>query len=288
MQVMFPDTIDSLVRRLDEIAARSPHLARIARLYAAILPLVGEAEPRAASIFLPPDVAREKLERGQYLLQDLDVELDVPAVAGLLLRLATAAEKAGEKVDAAKLHAWLEKHEEDVGMVLQDVLEGRGRRLANEADRLGMDAGLCRALVHNALKPDLRAWSRQLVPLAADVTWDRGSCFVCGSEPVLAELQGNNQNKHLRCSVCGADWRVLRLSCHHCGNEDHRSLRTLIQDDDPRKPRIESCDQCMTYLKVIPAFSPTPVDLLPVEDLATLHLDAIAREQGYRRAGDAA
>ena len=279
---------DLLSRRLNEIAERSPGVARTSRLYAEILPLLNEAEPDAVPVFLSPDVAREKLERGQYLLQDLDVEIDVPSVAGLLLRLAAAAEIAGENVAASKVRIWLDERQDDFGAVLQEVLEGQGQLLAQEAERMGMDAGLFRVLAHNALKPHLRAWGRLLVPPAEDVTWNRGTCFVCGSVPVFAELQGNNQDKHLRCGDCGADWRVPRLSCPLCGNEDHRSLRTFFQDDDPRKARIESCERCMTYLKVIPAFFPTPVDMLPVEDLATMHLDAIARELGYRRTGDAA
>jgi hypothetical protein len=37
------------------------------------------------------------------------------------------------------------------------------------------------------------------------------------------------------------------------------------------------------YLKVIAAFTPTPPEMLPVEDLATLHLDYIAQKPSYGR-----
>jgi hypothetical protein len=37
------------------------------------------------------------------------------------------------------------------------------------------------------------------------------------------------------------------------------------------------------YLKVIAAFTPTPPEMLPVEDFATLHLDYIAQKRDYRR-----
>ena len=46
---------------------------------------------------------------------------------------------------------------------------------------------------------------------------------------------------------------------------------------------MEACDRCRRYVKVIAAAAPTPADLLAVEDLATLHLDVIARERGYAR-----
>jgi FdhE protein len=283
MPVMFPDTADPLVRRLDEIADRSPHLARTARLYAAILPLLRDAEPGVVAVSLSPDAAKEKLERGQCLLQDLELELDVRAIAELLLRLAAAAGKAGENVDAAKLRAWFEEHDDELGAVLQDVLEGKGLLLATVAQRLDMDVELCRALVQNALKPDLCAWGRQLAPLSAGGSWKRGTCFVCGAHPVFGELQGNGQALHLRCGLCGADWEYSRLACVHCGNEDHRSREYLFPEGDHNMAHAEACTRCMTYLKVIPAFAPSPIDLLPVEDLATVHLDAAAQERGYRR-----
>jgi formate dehydrogenase maturation protein FdhE len=46
---------------------------------------------------------------------------------------------------------------------------------------------------------------------------------------------------------------------------------------------VEVCNQCRGYLKVIVSFTPTPPQLLPVEDLATLHLDYIAEKHGYAR-----
>jgi FdhE protein len=277
------DLQDLLVRRLTQIAGQSPHLVQATRLYAAILPLVREAEPGAVPVFLSPDAAREKLERGQYLLQDLEMEIDVPAVAGLLLRLAAAAEMAGENVAASKVRIWLDERQDDFGAVLQEVLEGKGQLLAQEAERMGMDAGLCRALAQNALKPYLRAWGRRVTPPSAGSFWKRGTCYVCGALPVFGELQGNGQALHLRCGLCGADWEHSRLACVHCGNDDHRSREYLFPEGRHDLAHVEACARCRTYLKIIPAFAPNPVDMLSVEDLATVHLDAAARERGYRR-----
>jgi FdhE protein len=47
--------------------------------------------------------------------------------------------------------------------------------------------------------------------------------------------------------------------------------------------RVEVCDSCSGYLKVIATFDPTPPEMLAVADLATLHLDYIAQERGYVR-----
>jgi formate dehydrogenase maturation protein FdhE len=47
--------------------------------------------------------------------------------------------------------------------------------------------------------------------------------------------------------------------------------------------RVEVCDACKGYVKVIASFSPMPVEMITIEDLATVHLDALAQGQGYVR-----
>lgn len=276
------DTKDDLLpRRLNEIAGQSPPLAQIARLYGAVLPLLREEETRVLQVSLSQDRAREKLQNGRHLLHDLDVELDIPAISGLLVRLAAAAEQAGENVDADRLRAWIRDHEENFVDVMQDILVAGGRLPEDAAEHLGMDAAVFRTLAQSALKPTLRAWRMQLAPLVTGIPWNKGTCFVCGSLPVFGELQGNVQALHLRCGSCGADWEHPRLACVFCGNDDHRTRTSLFRAGEHRNAHVEACDRCKRYLKIIPAFSPTPVDMLPVEDLATLDLDHIAVEHGY-------
>jgi formate dehydrogenase accessory protein FdhE len=281
------DSNEILRERLKAIADSFPDMAQTAQLYGAILPILRDEEIPVLPTGLSQDEVRARLEQGLPYLEGLELEVDLRQAAGLLVRLAGAAEKAGARVSAAKVGALLDE-ERDVGgsAAFQAILTHDDELLGNRLEQMGLDRDLCGFLARTALKPLLRAWCRLIAPLAADVKWDRGTCFVCGSAPLLAELQGNDQERHLRCGLCGADWRIARLSCPHCGTEDHRSLKVFFQND-PAGPRIEACDQCMTYVKVIPAFSPTPADLMPVEDLATIRLDAFAQERGYRRAAAA-
>ncbi len=281
------DTIDDdgpLRERLREVAEKSPEVAPTVRLYGAILPVLRAEAPPVLPAGPSANEVRMRLEQGIPLLEGRDLEIDVQQVTDLVLRLADAAEKIGARVSAASVRRWIDQTcGGDAGAAFQAILacETRPRR---ELERMGVDSDVVGLIAETAMKPLLRAWRSQLAPLAAAVRWGKGRCFVCGSEPFFAELQGNDQEKHLRCGLCGADWRVNRLSCPHCGNEDHRSLRVFLQENDPARPRIEACDRCMTYVKVLLAFAPTPVDLLPVEDLATVRLDAEAHERGYRRA----
>ena len=69
----------------------------------------------------------------------------------------------------------------------------------------------------------------------------------------------------------------------YCGNEDHKTQRYMHAESRRERMHVEGCDACKGYLKVIAAFTPTPPEMLPAEDLATLHLDFIAKEHGYMR-----
>jgi FdhE protein len=240
------------------------------------------------------------MQSGAFLLSDLCLDLDVEAARELMIRFAAAFEAAGRKdawhrlrlpwsqasdePDAARsVRTALEENRLSINALLPEIASGqRGPNIA-AAQSLGLDPDFVWTLAQNALKPALRAWCRQLTPLVEGISWNKGTCFVCGAAATLAELQENNQLKHLRCGSCGADWVFRRLRCACCGNEDHETLKTLYAEKDLEKMRVEACNKCRGYLKVISAFIPMPPEMLVIEDLATLQLDYIAKEHGYTR-----
>jgi len=285
---------DPIIRSLKTLAQDSPHLKDAAKLYEAILPLLRDADIRVGHVALTPEQARSKMEKGLPLLHDLDLELDMQSVRGLMLQLVRAIGKFGKGEQegngktlrasaASRIRGALEEDRLDISEILTAVAAGKRDMVTSATQGIGLDSGLVRMLARNALKPAFRAWRRQLTPLAEKISWDKGSCFICGADAILAELHGNTQVKHLRCGQCGADWPFPRLQCMYCGNEDHTSLGYLYSENQAEKFRVEVCEKCKGYLKVIAAFSPTPPEILSVEDLATLHLDYIAQERGYTR-----
>ncbi len=292
---------DPIVQRLNALAQESPDLKEAAQVYEAILPLLRDADLHVAPVSITPEQAREKMTRGLVLLHDLDLGLDLQAVRELMLQLARAVETKGRKNQPYKLRLpWaqalyesdagarrirmaLEENRLDIGALLVYIASGESGPFTSAAQSLQLDPSLMWTLAQNALKPALRSWCRQLTPLAEGIPWHKGYCFVCGAVAMLGELQEDDQAKHLRCGQCGADWSFRRLQCMYCGNEDHRTQQYFYAESQGEKTRIEMCDKCHGYLKVIAAFTPTPPEMLTVEDLATLHLDYIAQERGYKR-----
>ena len=185
----------------------------------------------------------------------------------------------------------------DVGSLLEHSLNGDGAAIARAATAGDYDPTAFAQLLELALQPVLWEAAARCAALTDVDRWDRGYCPVCGSWPALAELVGAEKRRVLRCGRCGTWWSWLVLLCPYCGNDDHRSLGTLIPEDvrlTPASPasgesrskeRIDVCERCHGYVKSIATFHSVPTSRVAAEDAATVHLDVGARERGYTRPG---
>lgn len=312
---------EAVLKRLDTLAERAPDLAEPIAFYRAALPLLREAQAQVTQFTLDPETVQRKTAFGLSLLVGEDLPLDPNTTRDLFLRLCRVAEAVGApaghkssglsplfsrgKPDPLKLieqaldgdgdgaalrsaaarqiRRAVERDELDLVAVWEALASGDWRRIELIAAGLKLDPELLRLLAQNSLKPALRVWAQGLKSTGDLDHWRGGQCPMCGSPPLLAEIQGKEGARRLRCGMCGADWGYPRLQCAFCGNKDHKSLGYISVEGEEEKYRLQTCDACRGYLKVVVTYDPTPVDLLPVEDLATLHLDLIASEREYVR-----
>ena len=114
-----------------------------------------------------------------------------------------------------------------------------------------------------------------------------GRCLVCGAAPavgVIQHLRANPESRSLQCAVCGNSWRLPRLACARCGEDDTTRLPMHGLEAFPWV-RVDACVTCGHYMKTVDMR--LHADAVPlVDDLATLELDAWAREQGLTRVHD--
>jgi FdhE protein len=178
----------------------------------------------------------------------------------------------------------------DAQRLFSEAFVQHGRHVMQIGLHAGVDADLLTTLAHWAVRPLLAAYAERLIEIVDNVNdgtlagaaWQRGYCPICGAWPLLGELRGLELAEFLRCSGCAVAWRWQRLACPYCGNDDYRTLQTLQLEGEQRF-RINVCEQCKGYLKVGNAFDPLPAALLPLDDTASMHLDVVAIERGYRR-----
>jgi hypothetical protein len=307
---MKSETADPLVGRLREIAGDTPELRVTARLYEAILPICRDARMESFEFLADAAGMQQALESGAPILTAGEFEVELQETEKLMLDLLVSIEamefagrggrrwrfwdtgqepwSAGElaaldklRGSAACLRIRCQTGQLDLGSLLALAADGDRAGFEQVLDAPDQEADLLWTLSHHAIKPLLRE-VRKKAPQQQEAGWQKGNCYVCGAEATLGELQDNAQQKHLRCAQCGADWHHPRLQCFHCGNEDHRKLKYLYAEGKEHR-RIEVCDECHSYLKVITAFTPTAPELVAVEDLATLDLDFLAQVHGYRK-----
>lgn len=105
-----------------------------------------------------------------------------------------------------------------------------------------------------------------------------GTCPYCGSPPGLALLCGEDGHRELACSLCGWKRAFPRMKCPFCGKA---GILETVRDADAASRWIEGCERCGGYLKTVDART-GPVWPL-VESVATLYLDLIAENEGFRR-----
>ncbi|MEK7442862.1 MAG: formate dehydrogenase accessory protein FdhE, partial [Chloroflexota bacterium] len=301
------------MRRLNAVAEQNLELVEAISFYRETLPLLREAQKNVESFTLNDETIQNKINSGVPLLIGEDLPLNVEATRELFLKLCVVVEKVGAsaddqkkkgfslfsrgKPDAAKMmdqvstgndgatrsaaaqqirHA-VEKDQLDLVQVWGALASGTWSNLQSLISDLQLDPDLLRVLAQYSLRPSFRAWAEGL---HADFDkWQRGLCPMCGNAPSFAEIQGKEGARRLRCSMCGADWAYPRLQCVFCANDNFKSLGYIVVEGEEEKYNLQTCDECHGYIKTIATFDPTPVDLILIEDLATLHLDVSANEK---------
>lgn len=105
-------------------------------------------------------------------------------------------------------------------------------------------------------------------------------CPICGSHPVASVIvdQPRAGLRYLHCSLCESEWHYIRAHCTCCGQDKGTTLWSF--DDTKAQVRIESCDECHGYTKML-FIEKSPSMDVAADDLATLMLDSELNAKGF-------
>ena len=166
-------------------------------------------------------------------------------------------------------------------LVLKSVLEDSSP-LKELAEKSGVSYDTIIFISIQSLTPFIEKYAQRLREYIDSNVWLKGSCPVCGGEPLMGRLEEENGKRHLQCYLCRTNWEFARLECPLCDNNDQKKLRYFF-DEDNKHQRVELCDQCKGYLKVLDTREVGDRFSLVVENLATLPLDVVAKREGFTR-----
>jgi len=152
---------------------------------------------------------------------------------------------------------------------------------AVESARYGVEPDLVRLIL---MTPFLPVYKKLLgmVPRSDAVRQVR-SCGICGSRFSLGVYQGGF--RFLVCSLCGSRSAVDYFFCPNCANTDPQRLEFIRVHEEPAL-ELDICARCGAYIKAVHedlmgAIVEDPILL----DLATMDLDALAKEKLEKAAG---
>jgi len=243
-------------------------------------------------------IISQKLQGGLPLVDLAEGEFDLTGPRKYFLSLLAIAEKRapGETQDL------VEKLEEEPLLfedMIRDISEGVVVEEESDAEDREVEAveaseeleaavaddeeetfDLVELFLEESLRPDLEKVVEKYGDLVAKTGWSEGYCPICGREPKIGELREEEGRRYLFCNQCGYEWSFVRIKCPFCGNEEQQSLAFFTVEGDERY-RVDVCNECKRYIKIIDFRETKQEANLDVEDIATLHLDMLAYEEGY-------
>lgn len=112
-----------------------------------------------------------------------------------------------------------------------------------------------------------------------------GICPSCGGAPsstMIVGWTGADGTRFCSCSLCGTFWNYIRVQCTLCGSNKKMQYQEVEGYEGQIKAEI--CEDCRGYVKML--YQQKNRDLDPVaDDVATLGLDILVQELGFRRGG---
>ncbi len=263
-------------------------LSAIRPAYTSILSFYGPvfiAQAKSAQQTCPPAIQVDealvamKYEEGFAMIEPAAFGVDTAAAESLLTQIAGLAAASGEKLSRAgeSLNRAM-----DEGVAAADLFAAalaQRDRLDDLAGQMEVASDMLSLLLYLAMKPSIEAGARKLAERLTSDQKNRRNCPVCGSAPLLGELDDQG-GQWVHCHFCWHRWPIDRMGCLLCNNRDNDSLRYLFSDTEPEY-RLNVCDACKHYLKVVDTRKMDRGFYPPLEQVVSIHLDMIATEKGY-------
>jgi FdhE protein len=273
---------DELLKHIDRLIRQRPHAKEALEAYKDLLACLEDAEPSLDNIKVEESLVTVKREEGFPLLSREELPVDHELSRHLLHRLldhlkdrdrqdSEGLERAGKKM--SNHPAWADR-------LFEAVLHKSDKTLSALAEDSGLDPNTLSYLARLALRPSLLKLRNILSQRIEKEKWDFGYCPLCGSQPNMAFMDKTGK-RHLHCELCGEEWSFRRVTCPFCQNEDQKQLG-YFQSDQEEGFRVDFCRACKRYIKTVDQRvfeEATPMEL---EYIASLHLDILAGEQGFR------
>ncbi len=283
-------TLRKSLKTIEDYKSTNPHYTDLLDILADILILREEYRKKMKdSIFcVEESLIAQKMEGGLPLIDIAGKQYDLSRPKKYFDALVSIAEKRmpevgknivnlikNEEFDWEKMiRASFERQEEKV----QDDTRTKVLSSQND-DQENFD--LIDMFTEESLRPELENIAEKYGAAIEKAGWSEGYCPICGKEPKIGEIRESEDGKrYLFCHQCGFKWHFLQIKCPFCGNDEQHTL-AYFEVEGEEHYRVDVCNKCRRYIKTVELPKSSEEPNMDVEDIATLHLDMIAYDEGY-------
>jgi len=278
------ETAEQIKRAVKDIKALRPAYEGILAFYEKLF-LAQEASKKhihMQPIKIPEDLLSVKRKEKFPLIARKDFTVDIKASEALLREICQLACEANEVLAHAgvKLMDALDRGTVDASTLLSKTLSEDDVYFDETAKSLEIDKEVLFFMAHGSIRPCLSLCAEQLATyIGKDTLWGKGYCPVCGNPPAISILRGEGE-RFFFCSFCDHEWHSQRIYCPFCENKDQKTLHYFFSEEE--EYRVNVCDKCKRYIKTIDTREIERPVYPFLEQIATLHLDMLAQNQGLQ------
>lgn len=273
-----PKMLKESLKTIENYKMTSPHYVELLDILSDILILREECRPKMADVFSAVDesLIEKKMAGGLPLIDFSAGHFDLTEPREYFLTLLDVAEKRapGETLELAQK---IKDGTYDFEKLVLNSFYVQDDEATFDAEEDFFD--LVELFLEESLRPSLEIVAQKYADIIARSGWSEGYCPVCGKEPKIGQIRGE-EGRFLFCNQCGCEWHFLRIKCPFCSNEEQQSLAYFTVEGDEQY-RVDVCNECKRYIKIVDFRESKREPNLDVEDIATLHLDILANEEGY-------
>jgi FdhE protein len=273
--------INRLEKAFECIQRDTPILKLVANAFKEVMVsrVILKARLSDRDIHIPP-IEYSKFAEGQpWLTKEVITSLIDPwgeSVESTMLSLV----EAFPSIEAEAVRLWkaLKAGEVDLKYCIGTLVKMREEGIIKIASYLGFQPIVLKFILGQMLKPFVEQRTENLRIVIKNIPWHQGYCPICGAFPELSFLEGDDEQRWLRCSLCGYHWRFGMMACPHCG--DKNAGRELIHVVGFEYEWVELCLSCHRYIVGIDLRKQKEV-IADVAAIGMIHLDIIAQRKGF-------
>lgn len=148
----------------------------------------------------------------------------------------------------------------------------------DQAKNKGVDGPLLNLFMAVLRKLVLNKWRAVIAPQCSISQWEKGSCPVCGSLPILS-VSFSKGRPWLYCGTCGHEWQFPWAKCPACDHESPEEAQYFFVEDE-KDEKAFVCRNCNRYILSARVYEDAEAVDLDLLSIGLTHLDVIMQEKG--------